>query len=153
MSVKRRSPEERILDSTKRLDSTLEMIKTEMNAQAGTFEGQLTVPRLRGRLRLMIRCRHADMSSWSMSLVLNSSRFDGRIDCIDWEPLFVSISGERCVGFHRHVWNPKQMSCDRFKEPLVTFKPASVEEFIFVGLHFFHVILRKGEPQNVNLNL
>jgi hypothetical protein len=141
MPTKRRLPEERILDSVKRLNLTLATLKAEMNVNAGTFDGLLGVQRLSGRLRLIIRCRHAFPGSWSMSVVLNSGRFDGRIDCIDWEPLFVSIDGIRCNGFHRHVWNPKSMSCDRFKMPLAEFRPTSAEEFIVQGLKLLNAVV------------
>lgn len=153
MPAKRRSTEERIRRSAKQLAVTLAEIKAIMDANFGDFEADLHVARMRGRLRLILKCRHTSFASWSMSLILNDHRFNGRIDCIDWEPLFDSIDGRRCSGFHRHVWNSKQMSCDRFKVPMDGFNPASVEEFILAGLQFFNVNLLKGELPNVSLSL
>src|ERR1700683_2418710 len=130
MPSPRLSPEERVLASVKYLDLTLSGIEAKMDVNGGTLEEPLRVKGLRGELRLGIPNRHSSETSWSMALILNSTRFDGRIDCIDWEPLFVSIDGPKCTGFHRHAWNAKAMSCDRFKLPLPQFKPANAEDFI-----------------------
>jgi hypothetical protein len=86
-----------------------------------------------------------------MSLILNSERFNGRIDCIDWEPVFVSIDGTQCRGFHRHLWNAKAMSCDRFKLPMPQFQPTSAEEFIILGVRILNVAVKKEEFQDVSL--
>jgi hypothetical protein len=145
MPSRRFSPEERILASVKRLDLTIAGIKAEMDASGGTLEGRLSVKGSRGLLRLVIRCRHPSPTSWSMSLILNSERFSGRVDCIDWEPLFVSIDGSRCSGFHRHIWNSKVMTCDRFKLPMPQFRPTSAEEFIVMGLRILDVAVKKEE--------
>ena len=98
---------------------------------------------IRRGLRLVIRCRHPSQTSWSMSLILNTARFDGRIDCIDWEPLFVSTDGSKCSGFHRHLWNAKVMSCDRFKVPLPQLEATSAEDFIVLGMQILGVAVRK----------
>lgn len=153
MPAKRQSPEQRVRAAIKTLGFTLGALKTEMNGNGGNFEGLLNVQRLRGRLRLVIRCRHPLPSSWSMSLILNSSRFDGRIDCIDWEPLFVAVDGTRCSGFHRHEWSAKEMNCDYFKLPLPSFQPSSAEEFIVQGMDLLKVIPRKEESPDVSLSL
>jgi hypothetical protein len=141
----RLSPEERILRSVKHLDLTLSEIKARMDESGGSLEALLKVRGTRGALRLVIRCRHSSQTSWSMSLVLNSARFDGRIDCIDWEPLFVSIDGVKCSGFHRHIWNNEARSCDRFKLPLPEFQPAGAEDFIVLGARMLDVAVQKEE--------
>jgi len=117
----------------------------------GTLEGRLKVKGFHGQVRLVIRCRHASPTSWSMSLILNSKRFNGRIDCIDWEPLFVSIDGTQCSGFHRHIWNAKAMSCDRFKLAMPRFQPRSAEEFIVLGVRILNVAVNKEKLQDVSL--
>lgn len=149
MPSSRLSPEERLVRATKHLDLTLDQVKAEMDGSSGNLNRPLRVPRMRGYLRLVVRCRHSSPTSWAMSVILNSGRFDGRIDCIDWEALFVSADGRRCSGFHRHVWNAKAMNCDSFKVPLPTFKPETAEAFLIDGLKLLNVVLRKGEPHNV----
>ncbi len=144
MVSKQLSPEARIINAFKHLDLTLEEVKAEMDRNHGNLEWNLRIPRLRGSLRLVIRCRHSSPAAWSMSVILNSNRFDGRIACIDWEPLFASIDGMKCSGFHRHVWNEKAMSCDRDKVALDQFNPTSLEEFILQGLELFRVVLGQG---------
>ena len=87
-----------------------------MSKTGGAFDQPLTVKHLRGLLRLAIRCKREMPSSGSMgsmAIILNSSRFDGRIDCIDWEPLFIAVDGNRYKGFHKHAWDAKSMSCER----------------------------------------
>jgi hypothetical protein len=74
-----------------------------------------------------------------MSLILYSSRFDGRIDCIDWEGLFVTMEGAKGSGFHRHIWDPEKMSCEDTKIALPLFKPAGVEEFVLDGFKLLGV--------------
>lgn len=68
-----------------------------------------------------------------MSVILYSSRFDGRIDCIDWEGLFVTMDGKEASGFHRHIWDPGEMNCEKSKVALPLFRPISVEQFILQG--------------------
>jgi len=86
----------------------MEEIRGAMNQDDGCLKHPLLVPRMRGELRLVIRCRSSSQTSWSMSVILYSSRFNGRIDCIDWEGLFVAIDGTKAMGFHRHVWTQKR---------------------------------------------
>jgi hypothetical protein len=150
MPSKRPSAEERILRSEKGLGLTISQIKAAMDAGGGATEARLKVKHCRGELRLAIRCRHSSHTSWSMSLILNSARFNGRLDCIDWEPLFISIEGKRCNGFHRHIWNAKAMSCDRFKLALTPFQPASAEEFILLGAQLLAVFFKREETPDVN---
>jgi hypothetical protein len=121
----------------------MEQVRAAMDASNGDLEYSLVVPRVRGSLRLVVRYRHPSRTSWSMSVILNSDRFDGRIDCIDWEGSFVSIGGVWCSGFHRHVWDAKSMSCERTKKDLVGFVPASVEEFVIQGFALLGVVPRK----------
>ena len=90
-----------------------------------------------------------------MSLVLYSKRFDGRISCIDWEGLFVSIDGGKASGFHSHVWDPKEMSCERLKEPLPHFDPARIEDFILQGFHLLgikHEEVDSDDPTQLSFN-
>ena len=68
-----------------------------------------------------------------MSVILYSSRFDGRIDCIDWEGSFVTMEGKRASGFHRHIWDPAKMDCEKSKVALPLFQPTVVEQFILQG--------------------
>jgi hypothetical protein len=137
------SPEQRILQASKRLDLTLDEIKRTIDKDAGNLKSELLVPRMRGELRIQIRCPRASFTSWAMAVVLYSSRFTGRIDCIDWEPLFVCMNGLKCAGYHRHMWNAKVMSCEKFKAPLPLFRPSSTEEFIVQGLKLFTVSYRE----------
>jgi hypothetical protein len=143
MPSSRLSPEERILGAVKHLDLTLSEIKEQMDLTGGSLDERVNVRGSRGILRFVIRCRHTSQTSWSMSLILNSARFDGRIDCIDWEPLFVDIDGKSNRGFHRHIWNAKAMSCDRSKLPLPHFRPSDAEDFIVLGARMLRVTIRE----------
>jgi len=111
----------------------MEQIRDIMNANDVSLRHPLIIPRMRGQLRLVIRCRSNSETCWSMSVILYSSRFDGRIDCIDWEGLFVTIDGKKGSGFHRHLWNPEKMDCEKGKEALPLFRPSTVEQFIRQG--------------------
>ena len=117
-----------------------------MDLAAGDFEAPLRAPRLKGVLRLVIRCRHASAVCWSISIILNSGRFDGRIDCIDWEHTFIDIDGARASGFHRRIWNAKARSCERFKIPLPALQPSSAEDFIVQGLTLMGVAIKEDLP-------
>lgn len=86
-----------------------------------------------GQLRIQIRCKNNSPVCWSMSVILYSNAGEGRIDCIDWEPTFVTIDGVKASGFHRHIWDPKKKSCEHSKVALPQFNPQSVEEFIRMG--------------------
>jgi len=108
-------------------------IRDTMNQNDGYLKHPLLVPRTRGQLRLVIRCRSSSQTSWSMSVILYSSRFDGRLDCIDWEGLFETIDGKKAMGFHRHVWDAEKMNCEKSKVALPSFRPTSVEQFILGG--------------------
>lgn len=79
-----------------------------------------------------------------MSVILYSSRFDGRIDCIDWEGLFDTIDGQRASGFHRHVWDPRKMDCENSKIALPRFKPSGIEQFILQGLALLGITYELG---------
>jgi hypothetical protein len=147
MPNRRLSPEERLLRTPKHLNLSIEEIISQMTLNLGDLEAPLRAGRIRGHVRIVIRCRHLSPTSWSMSIILNSSRFDGRIDGIDWEGLFVSTDGTRHSGFHRHDWDAKVMSCERRKIPLTEFKPSSMEQFVIQGLALLGVILRK-EPNS-----
>ena len=111
----------------------MEQIRDAMNGNSGCLRHTLTVTRMRGELRIVIRCRNNSETSWAMSVILYSSRFDGRIDCIDWEGLFVTIDGKEASGFHRHIWDPRKMDCEKSKVALPLFRPISVEQFILQG--------------------
>jgi hypothetical protein len=111
----------------------MEAIRAVMNANRGDLRRPLLVARARGQLRLVIRCRTSSHTSWAMSVILYSGRFDGRIDCIDWEGSFLTIDGKTASGFHRHVWDPKTMNCEKSKVALPLFQPANVEDFILQG--------------------
>ena len=74
-----------------------------------------------------------------MSVILFSRRFDGRIDCIDWENLFVNDDGKAGHGFHRHIWNPEMMSCEKTKMALPLFRPTGVEQFILQGFKLMRI--------------
>ena len=111
----------------------MEQIREAMDANDGCLRHPLSVPRMRGQLRLVIRCRRSLPASWSMAVILYSGRVDGRIACIDWEGSFVTIDGERGSGFHRHIWDPGKMDCENSKMPLPAFQPSTVEEFISQG--------------------
>lgn len=114
-------------------------IKEIMDANNGLLKHAVVVPRVRGQLRLVIRCRNDSHQCWSMSVILYSVRFDGRIDCIDWEGLFVTKEGSKASGFHRHIWNPEQMDCEKSKVPLPKFQPTCVEQFILQGFELLRV--------------
>ena len=68
-----------------------------------------------------------------MSVILYSGRFDGRIDCIDWEGMFVTMDGKAASGFHRHIWDQGRMDCEKSKVALQSFRPTNVEQFILQG--------------------
>jgi hypothetical protein len=123
----------------------MEQIRDAMNANDGCLRHQLVVPRMRGQLRLVIRCRNSSQTCWSMSVILYSSGFDGRIDCIDWEGLFVTIEGKQGSGFHRHIWDPKKMDCEKAKMALPLFQPVGIEQFILQGFALLGV---KHEPDS-----
>jgi hypothetical protein len=78
-----------------------------------------------------------------MSIVVNGARFNGRIDCIDWEGSFVDTESVRNRGFHRHLWDPKIMSCESLKMALPRFLPSSAEAFIIEGLLLLKVKMRE----------
>jgi hypothetical protein len=111
----------------------MEQIRDTMSTNGGDLRHPLVVPRMRGELRLAIRCRSNSETCWSMSVILYSRRFDGRIDCIDWEGLFVTMDGKRDSGFHRHIWDPGKMECEKSKIALPLFRPTDVEQFIVQG--------------------
>jgi len=123
-------------------------IREAMDAEDGSLRRVLRVPGMRGQLRIVIKCRSNSPMCWSMSVILYSNRFDGRIDCIDWEHLFVTMDGARGTGFHRHIWNHQEMSCEKNKIALPQFMPTSVEEFIRQGFDLFGVILQEEGSAN-----
>jgi hypothetical protein len=146
MPARRPSPEQNIIAATKHLGMTLAEMRETMDRNSGELrQAKLTVPRIRGQLRLNIGCRQPQRESWRMSVVLYSPRFDGRIQCIDWEGWFVDIDGLRQVGFHEHLWDEAARSCDHQKRPLVGFDPATVLEFIEAGFAIMKVIPREEE--------
>ena len=117
----------------------MDQIREIMNKTDGDLRHPLIVPRMRGELRLVIRCRHNSETSWSMSVILFSRRFDGRIDCIDWENLFVTIDGKEGHGFHRHIWDAEKISCEKTKMALPLFRPTGVEQFILQGFKLMRI--------------
>jgi hypothetical protein len=133
MPPRRLSPEERIIEAPKRLNLTMQQIREAMAKGRGDLRHPLSVPKMRGQLRLSIRCRNDSPASWAMSVILYSHRFDGRIGCIDWEGLYVTMDGGKASGFHCHVSDPKAMHCEELKRALPQFKPTRVEEFILQG--------------------
>lgn len=138
------SQEERIIAFRKHLALSMDQIRETLDAGDGTLKHPLSVPRVRGQLRLVIRCRSSLPMAWSMSVILNSGKFNGRIDCIDWEGLFVAIDGAKASGFHRHIWQPSEMSCEKHKRPLPDFEPTTVEEFILRGFALLLVAHEKS---------
>jgi hypothetical protein len=144
MSPRRLSPEERIIAASKHLDLSMEQIREGMDRNGGALKHPLVAPRLRGQLRLAIRCRSNSPTAWSMSVILYSRRFDGRVACIDWEGSFVAIDGRKSSGFHRHVWDAMEMSCERPKLPLPDFRPATAEEFILGGFALLAITYKKS---------
>jgi hypothetical protein len=133
MPPNRASPEERILLAVKRLNLSMGQIREKMDATGGDLKHALSVPGLRGELRIQVRCRSDAAASWSMSVILLGNRFNGRIDCIDWEGLFKTMDGGQGSGFHRHIWSAKDMSCNDNKVALPQFRPAEVRDFILQG--------------------
>ena len=142
------SPEKRIVEARKFLDLTMGQIRDAMAAENGSFKHALRLPGMRGQLRVVVKCRNSSPTCWSMSVILYSSRFDGRVDCIDWEHLFVTMDGQSGSGFHRHIWHSEVMSCEKYKLALPEFRPTSVEEFILQGLALFGVVLQEEESND-----
>jgi hypothetical protein len=142
----RLSPEQRLIETEKRLDLTLTEVKLAMDENDGLLRNAvLHVPRIRGQLRLNVRCRSQLPGAWQMSIVLYSPRFDGRLDCIDWEGQFVDVNGQIGSGFHRHIWDHAVMSCDLLKISLPQFNPATVQEFVGMGFAMMRVAPREEE--------
>ena len=111
----------------------MEQVRNAMDGNGGCLEHPLSALRIRGHLRLVVRCRNRSPMAWAMSVILNSRRFNGRIACIDWEGLFVASDGSKSSGFHRHIWDAGEMSCEKSKLPLPEFQPTTVEDFILRG--------------------
>ena len=124
----------------------MDQIRNIMDANGGNLEHGLVVPRARGQVRLIVRCRNNLCTCWSMAIILNSKRFNGRIDCIDWESQFVATDGQTRTGFHRHAWDAKKGSCERSKVALRRFQPRNVEQFIVEGLTLLGVSHKVSPP-------
>jgi hypothetical protein len=132
---------EKLRESTKLLDMTMSEIRDAMDRNDGELRAAvLRVPRLRGQLRLKICCRRPVSSCWAMAVVLYSSAMDGRIDCIDFENRFEDIDGNVRGGFHRHLWDRAEGSCERHKVALPDFKPSDVGNFIKRGFLLLNII-------------
>jgi hypothetical protein len=138
------SIEERTIAVPKHLDLSMDQIREALDSNEGTLRHPLSVPHLRGQLRLVIRCRSSNPTAWSMSVILYSSKFDGRIACIDWEGLYVDINGRECAGYHRHIWDPAEMNCEKQKLSLPDFQPATIEEFILRGFELLAIEHQKS---------
>jgi hypothetical protein len=123
-------------------------IREAMAAENGSLRHALRLPGIRGQLRIVVKCRNNSPTCWSMSVILYSNRFDGRIDCIDWEGLFVTMDGGRGSGFHRHKWDHEEMSCEKSKIALPRFTPTSVEEFILQGFALFGITVQEEGSAN-----
>jgi hypothetical protein len=83
---------------------------------------------------------------------LKSGKFSGRIDSIDWEPWLVDVGGAKCMGFHRHVWDARATSCERFKVALPDFKPTVAEDFIVRAMRLLNITLGREETDE-NLSM
>ena len=123
---------------------SMEQIRDAMNTEDGTLRRPLQVARIRGQLRIVIRCTNNSPTCWSMSVILYSNRIDGRIDCIDWEGMFDAVDGTKGTGFHRHLWDPIRKDCEKSKVALPAFNPASVEEFIIQGFKLMGITYESG---------
>jgi hypothetical protein len=135
--------------SEKHLELTLTEVKLAMDANNGELRrAVLRVPRMRGQLRLDVRCKSPVPVAWQMSIALYSTRLDRRVDCIDWEGRFGDVNGQICSGFHRHVWDPQAMSCDLPKLSLPEFNPATIADFITMGFAMMRIAPRKEEILN-----
>ena len=148
-SARRLSREDKIIAAPKSLEVTMNEVKAEMDANSGDFEKRLNVPGLRGILRVIIHCRHESETCWSISVIPNSETFNGRIDCIDWEQHFIDMEGVPRSGFHRHVWNARAKSCERFKVVLSGFHPSGAEDFISSGLKLIGIVPKKEDISHV----
>ena len=153
MGSKRLSTLERIVGAEKIVDLSLADIRRLMDLHGGSLDQPIRVHRIGVKIRLVIRCRHESYTSWSMSIIVNAADFDGRVDGIDWEILFVSIDGLKCRGFHKHQWNPKAASCERYKLPLPNFTPATPTDFLVDGLKILNVTMKEGPSDDLQMSI
>lgn len=90
-------------------------------------------------MRVVITCKSRDFTCWAMAIVWRGVRIDG----IDWEAVVRDHRGNKCRGWHRHVWDERTSTADG-KECLETFHPTSMRGFVEDGLRVMGVELKEG---------
>lgn len=66
------------------------------------------------KIRLNLNCRAPHPEAWTASLKISKMR----IDCVDFEESFSTMSGAKSSGWHRHRWDHAGQHAETHKEPI-----------------------------------
>ena len=103
MPHKTETVQHRVRRYAKQLPFTYAGLQRELTQNDGNFDCVATLRVVRGRVRIIIRCRRDIAECWAMAVLFNDQRVDG----IDWERTVEDHRGKKhnCNGWHRHIWS------------------------------------------------
>ena len=81
------------------------------------------------RLRLCIPYRSDEPVAWRSSLLV----FNQKIDGIDFHITAPDGHGGKCRGWHRHIWEPTERTCEPFRTELPLFDPGDTIEMFVIA--------------------